>query len=701
MHDIYEERTYYGGEPLSVQTLQTLHPGNRFEAQYARRCVVNALTVLRKRSAQDGLTELFLWLCDHHAALGFKLGASMKDLWAEGKKLGPAWSGVAEALLAVVARDVPVPPSAFENRLRWIAATTKLSGREAAILKIVVRSLVHPLVGSIATRLSGGRAEDEINARVIATLLNLPLLAVRNLLARKSPLIQFGLLEDRRGGDVAPTGLIMRLARCRFQDHARLCDELFGCPRKSTLDSKDFDHLGEPRRTVASLVAATLERHEPGVGILFYGPPGTGKTEYAKVLAAEVGASAVFIGEADDDGNEPSRSERIAHLTLTSALADKAGRTLLVVDEADDLFTGVDEDDRVSRTGSKVFMNRLVERCMAPTIWITNNPERLGPAMMRRMAFAIRFPEPGRAVRRGMVERIAAKRRLKLDTADLDRLECIPAAPALIDAGLRAASLTGGGVEATIACTESLLAALGSRRPEPLAAGLVPFDPALSAADCDLVALGDRVRACFAVGEKALSFCFHGIPGTGKSAYARFLAERIGLEVVEKRASDILSCWLGETEQNIAAAFRDAADRGAMLVIDEADSLLQDRTGAQRSWEVTQVNEMLTWIERHPYPLVCTTNTIDVLDRATLRRFVFKVEFLPMTAAQARDAFRRAFGIEPPLALDHLDPLTPGDFAVVARKVKVMRESDPYRLAAMLAAEVAAKQRGAKRRIGF
>ena len=91
---------------------------------------------------------------------------------------------------------------------------------------------------------------------------------------------------------------------------------------------------------------------------------------------------------------------------------------------------------------------------------------------------------------------------------------------------------------------------------------------------------------------------------------------------MQKRASDLMSCWVGGTERNIAAAFAEARDTGAFLIFDEADSLLADRRFAHRSWEVSQVNEMLTWMESHPLPFACTTNFGEHLDAATLRRFV-------------------------------------------------------------------------------
>ena len=55
---------------------------------------------------------------------------------------------------------------------------------------------------------------------------------------------------------------------------------------------------------------------------------------------------------------------------------------------------------------------------------------------------------------------------------------------------------------------------------------------------------------------------------------ARHLAARMGLAVFEKRASDLLSIWVGESEKGIARAFEEVPDLGAMLVIDEyADEL--------------------------------------------------------------------------------------------------------------------------------
>ena len=118
------------------------------------------------------------------------------------------------------------------------------------------------------------------------------------------------------------------------------------------------------------------------------------------------------------------------------------------------------------------------------------------------------------------------------------------------------------------------------------------------------------------------------------------------------------------------------------------------RTGASldRNWEVSQVNEMLTWMESHPLPFACTTNFGDRLDPATLRRFVFKVKLDYLTPEMAEAAFRNCFGLAPPPSLSDLAALTPGDFAVVRNRGEILGVlHDPQALADMLRAECAAK----------
>lgn len=158
-----------------------------------------------------------------------------------------------------------------------------------------------------------------------------------------------------------------------------------------------------------------------------------------------------------------------------------------------------------------------------------------------------------------------------------------------------------------------------------------------------------------------------------------------------KRASDLLSKWVGGTEAKIADAFAEAREDGAVLLFDEADSLLLDRDDAQRSWEITQVNELLTWMDAHPLPFVAATNYARRLDPAALRRFVFKIELGPMSEAVAKRAFQRFFGLPAPAALHEVAGLTAGDFAVVKRQLRHRPTAGVADIAALLAAEMRAK----------
>jgi SpoVK/Ycf46/Vps4 family AAA+-type ATPase len=225
------------------------------------------------------------------------------------------------------------------------------------------------------------------------------------------------------------------------------------------------------------------------------------------------------------------------------------------------------------------------------------------------------------------------------------------------------------------------------------------YDPVLSNADRDLADLTARLTRTGA--PRAVSLLLSGPPGTGKTAYARHLAGRMGLEVIQKRGSDIFAPYVGETEANIATAFAEARTTGGFLLFDEADSLLFDRSGALRGWELSQVNEMLTWMEQHPLPFACTTNLAERLDKASLRRFLVRLNFDFLRPDQSGLLFRRHFGLQPPADLARMDRLTPADFSRIARRCTALDiPLEAPALVNMLAAEMDGRD-GSARMIGF
>ena len=193
------------------------------------------------------------------------------------------------------------------------------------------------------------------------------------------------------------------------------------------------------------------------------------------------------------------------------------------------------------------------------------------------------------------------------------------------------------------------------------------FNPNLLNTDIDLKNFDNLISK---TNKRDFSLCLYGASGTGKTAYANHLAEVMGLQAITKYCSDMLKPYIGETESKIAAAFKEACDKKAVLIFDEADSFLQDRRNASRNWEITQVNEMLTQMEKHPYPIICTTNLMENIDVASLRRFTFKIKYDYMTSEQVKQAFLHFFNM---LYNGNDDlKLTPGDFNVVRRKADIL-----------------------------
>lgn len=442
------------------------------------------------------------------------------------------------------------------------------------------------------------------------------------------------------------------------------------------------------------LLRGALAEQAVGINILIHGPPGTGKTEFARTLAAAAGARLHAVGEVDDDGDEPERWERIAAMQLSQRVLGGRRGALLLFDEMEDLIgdaspTGGDWFRK--RAGSKVFVNRMLETNPVPVIWTTNAIGNVDGAILRRMSHVLKLGLPSRSAGERMLARVAADEGVAPGAAFGRLLDAAPEATTVLRVATRAGRLVGeadGGVRSAEALVKALRGGeLPMDGPGALDVALYESDPPVA----------EVIEGIAAADAADVSLLLTGPPGTGKTALAWHLARRLDRPLVVKRASDLLSKWVGETEANIADAFAEARRCGGVLLFDEADSLLFDRTTARTSWEVGQVNELLTWLDRHPLPVVAATNHPGKLDPATLRRFVFKLGLRPLGAERSARAFERFFGMAAPAGLDGL---TPGDFAVVARQLRHRPASGPADIVARLKAEAAARP-GVASPIGF
>ena len=689
---------------------------------YERRLVLfyASNVVSRLRGRDDEAPHLAQWLQLYEEELGFRYPTSPGDVAERATQRrprdqevpAPEWQHVGEVLRNALAAANPARPDRTARRVRRLAKATRLSRTDTAILELALRHQTGSLVGSLIEEIGEVREWNRRGFRVgnpmLPCLLGLSSGKVYGRFAPDAPLVTSGLLSIDDDGDVT---ILDRLTRLHWfpqeagSDVQRLLLDEVGA---GELHWSDFDHVASDRDHLERILSGALRSDKRGVNVLVYGPPGTGKTEFCKTLAARLEAPLYVVGESDASGGEPSRQERMQELRFAQRLLAGDARSLLLFDEMEDLLSsqgtlvaalfGSRGFAGLPAEGSKVFMNRLLEETPVPILWTSNAARQTSQVLLRRMMFALELRKPPPKVSARIWARHLARHGIASTEEDANALAReFDVAPG-VASGVTAAARLGGGTIAGVRRGVRALADVMSGRTAPTQPTPRNFDPALIRADTDPVQLADRLAGS---GERCFSLCLQGPPGTGKSAYVRHLADRLGFEVMQKRASDLMSMWVGGTEKQVAEAFAEARDAEAFLVFDEADSLLTDRRLAQQSWEVSQVNEMLTWMEGHPLPFACTTNFGERLDPATLRRFTFKIALDYLSPEQARTAFHLYFGIEAPPALGGLATLTPGDFAVVRRKAEVLGcLEEPWVLADLLRAECKAKP-GLSQPLGF
>lgn len=229
------------------------------------------------------------------------------------------------------------------------------------------------------------------------------------------------------------------------------------------------------------------------------------------------------------------------------------------MDEADDILR-LDHNERGQR--SKLFLNRLVEKAERPTVWIVNEPRVLDPAILRRFSLAIEFPRPPLSVRRRVVDRHARRARLRLSAVEREKLAALPATPAVIGNAIRAGRSAGGGGGEALVIATGIVSEIEGQPPRIESLPAV-YDPDLARANVDLGRLAERLVAA---PSRRWSLLLAGPSGTGKSAFARHLAERLEIDLIVKRGSDLLDMFVGGTEANIARAFAEAGRAGGLLL---------------------------------------------------------------------------------------------------------------------------------------
>jgi adenylate kinase family enzyme len=542
--------------------------------------------------------------------------------------------------LATLEREPPPASRALRNAA-LMGRLLGLTDADVAILALVIAAQGTPALSAMLAAAATPTFADI--CRLFAAALALPVPTVRRALVRDGALRSIPILRrDPSEAIVFSLGHAVESVLGDLLDgEADLVRHYVTPAPRPTRTREDFPHLARECDLVARLLRAAHARHARGVNVLVYGPPGTGKTEFARLVAAEANAALLETRLEDEDQDAREGRQRLEAYALCQRMLRGHERAVLLLDEAEDVFPagtswfGVDVRHPDRR---KAWTNRLLEESPVPTIWISNSITGIDPAHVRRFDCAVEIGPPPRSVRRRVLDRhlrgagITPEHRARL--AEVEALS-----PGHVQRAGRVLRLLGVGRDEAGPTLDHLLdgnlrAYAGKRPPRHRGLGEAPYDRSLLNTSSDVERILEGLRR-----NGTGTLCFYGPPGTGKTAFARHIAAQIDRPLVAKRASDLLSMWVGGSEKNIARMFEEAEREGAVLLLDEADSMLQDRRGAHRSWEVTQVNEMLTQMERFEGVFICSTNLLAHLDAASLRRFAIKVKFDYMTEAQAERMF--------------------------------------------------------------
>ena len=573
-----------------------------------------------------------------------------------------------EQVLAKYGENYPkITPTPAQKNMEYLVHIFRLSKEERAVVYFLSAMQNNELLQECVREFSGDLEEEEDTLTMVA---GLPKGLGNSLLNQDAPLMRLGILfRTRYRGNLNLSSWVQEFIFSLHKNDAARYEALIGVPvpSKDELTAKDFAYVEAAKLATRLMKQA---KHTKGFNILLYGTPGTGKSSFAQVLAQSAKLNLYPVGVCNN--GEEEKNYRLQQLYRKQFLLKTVKNTCLLLDEGEDIFSSLE-----TRT-SKVEINNLLENNEVPVIWTTNKIHRMDPAYIRRFTLAVCFDKPPVEMRQKIWNKYLSANKITYTKGDtLALAKKYEVQPSMIAGAAQAARMAKGGLPTVQEHLSFMIQALngGRKNPEEEKTN-IRFYPALIHADMDLQALTTQLTR---LGRLNFSLCLYGASGTGKSAYARYLADKLGLEVVQRRASDLISCYVGETEQNIAKAFAQAREDKSLLIFDEADSFLRDRSTAARSWEVSSVNEMLTWMENHPYPFICTTNLMESLDPASLRRFSFKVKYNFLTSQQVKEAFDYFFGIKIALAeTAGLDKLTPGDFTLVKNKAEILGTSTQF-----------------------
>ena len=466
--------------------------------------------------------------------------------------------------------------------------------------------------------------------------------------------------------------------------------------KASDLDEELLEEFLNRAYNLAYNTVSTKPDEAVGLNVMLYGTSRLDKTGYVIDLLKKIGLIGMKVRTRDAKANDiPGicyiAQQYVKHLSENDSpiilIVEKTEQALTKSRNTPSWFVDMFADGELSSGKSEDLSSDelLLIKNPVPSIWLANSPSAITAENVGKFLFHVELKGGSRADRRSEVKSVVDELGFSDDVAmklskyleiNVEQVKSAARTVTMLD---RKGSEGESSLFHLIGNSQR---ALDREKMEDLRdsvtkysleylnlAGGMPIDKII-------VALKRKTAG---------TMCFYGAPGTGKTQLAEFIAMELDKPLLIKPASELLNMYLGETEKNIAKMFDEAKSEGSILLLDEADSFLRDRANASKSWEVTQVNELLQRMERFPGLFICATNLMSSLDAAALRRFTFKLEFKALTNEQRLKMFVNESRIDLStysqqdhdnlvMELAMIKHLTPGDFATVRRQANILGE---------------------------
>jgi transitional endoplasmic reticulum ATPase len=460
-------------------------------------------------------------------------------------------------------------------------------------------------------------------------------------------------------------------------------------------------------------------------GVLLFGPPGCGKTMTARAVASETSAHFIHVSGPEIVHRYYGDSE--AHLREVFKEARDRAPTIIFFDEIDAIASKREDvsGDVEKRIVAQLMalMDGLESRGQVIVVAATNIPDAVDPALRRPGRFdreiSVRVPD-----REGRLEILRIHTKSMPLAQDVDLLKIADATHGYVGADLKAL------------CQEAAMITL--RRVVP------DFDVDLGIADDALGGL-EVGNAAFAEAMKRVKpstgrevfrdiadvrwsdvggleeaknilreaiewplkhgeiflqigttppkgIVLSGPPGSGKTLLAKAVAKESGVNFIAVKGPELLSKWVGESEQSVREVFRKARLAAPCIIFfDEIDALCPVRGSGSSDSGVGDriVSQFLTEMdgieELKGVVVLGATNRLDMVDPGLLSpgRFDLVIE-LPIPDRDTRRAIFAVHTQGKPLApdveletlADLSEGLMGGDIASVCRRATMQAIRD-------------------------